>query len=123
MRNIGITGGADAATALGQDYLIQTDIEKATGVREDYSFLQGGLSALGSGIGTGLSVYGVPKVVGADRKDLTGSAAKQILKANQIKQQDIKSQEARDKFNNKYLAKIRRLAEKKNKIQALLMKY
>ena len=25
----------------------------------------------------------------------------------------IKSQEARDKFNNKYLAKIRRLAEKK----------
>ena len=113
LRNIGITGGADAATALGQDYLIQTDIEKATGVREDYSFLQGGLSALGSGIGTGLSVYGVPKVVGADRKDLTGSAAKQILKANQIKQQDIKSQEAREKFNNKYLAKIRRLAEKK----------
>jgi hypothetical protein len=113
LRNIGITGGADAATALGQDYLIQTDIEKATGVREDYSFLQGGLSALGSGIGTGLSVYGVPKVVGADRKDLTGSAAKQILKANQIKQQDIKSQEAREKFNNKYLAKIRRLAAKK----------
>jgi len=110
--NIKRTGAADALVAVGQDYSLQKDILMETGAQEDYSFLQTGLSALGSGLGTGLSIYAVPKITGASERGLSGDVAKKIIKANEVKKAEIKSEKELQKLNAKYLKRIKDQAEK-----------
>ena len=112
MANIKRTGMADALVAVGQDYSLQSDIMMETGAQTDYSFLQTGLSALGSGLGTGLSIYSVPKLTGASERGLSGDVAKKIKRANAVKKAEIKSEEALEKLNKKYLKRVRDQATK-----------
>ena len=68
LRNTMLSGAMDGSIAGWQDYGLQSAILGETGAIEDYSILQTGLSVFGSGIGTGLSIYGVPKITGADKE-------------------------------------------------------
>ena len=53
---MGITGALDGTVAGIQDYGLQNDILLETGAIDSYNVAQTGLSVLGSGIGTGLSI-------------------------------------------------------------------
>ena len=89
-RNVGITGVLDASVAGGQDYMLQTDVLIESGAQEVYSPLQTGFSTLGSGLGTGLSIYSIPKITGADKRGTSGNIVEKIEKANKVKQTEIK---------------------------------
>ena len=113
MANIKATGTADALVAVGQDYSLQSDIMMETEyAQNDYSFLQTGLSALGSGLGTGLSIYSVPKLTGASERGLSGDIANKIKKANAVKKAEIKSEKELEKLNKRYLKRVRDQAKK-----------
>ena len=71
LKNVGITGALDGTVAGIQDYGLQYDILLETGAIDSYNVAQTGLSVLGSGIGTGLSIYGVPKITGAEKRGIT----------------------------------------------------
>ena len=112
MANIKATGTADALVAVGQDYSLQSDVMMETGAQNDYSILQTGLSALGSGLGTGLSIYSVPKLTGASERGLSGDIANKIKKANAVKKAEIKSEKELEKLNKRYLKRVRDQAKK-----------
>ena len=112
LRNVTVSGAIDGGVAGGQDYFLQAGILGETGAIDEYSVMQTGLSMFGSGIGTGLSIYGVPKITGANKRGLTGSTAEKIVKANRVKQKEITDEKARERLNKKYLKMIRKEAAK-----------
>ena len=111
-RNVGITGALDASVAGGQDYMLQTDVLMESEAQEVYSPLQTGLSMLGSGLGTGLSIYSIPKITGADKRGTSGNIVEKIEKANKVKQTEIKDEKLRQQLNKKYLSQLKKNAEK-----------
>ncbi len=113
LRNVKITGAADAAVAGGQDYMFQTDIMMETGAQEEYNPFQTGISVLGAGVGTGLSIWAVPNLTGAAERGLSSDVSQKIIKANNVKRSEIKSVEALEKLNKKY---IRRLKDKAKRL-------
>ena len=113
LRNVKITGAADAAVAGGQDYMFQTDIMMETGAQKEYNPFQTGISVLGAGVGTGLSIWAVPNLTGAAERGLSSDVSKKIAKANAVKREEIKSVDALEKLNKKY---IRRLKDKAKRL-------
>tara|TARA_R100000458_G_C8276635_1_gene251974 strand:+ start:676 stop:4467 length:3792 start_codon:yes stop_codon:yes gene_type:complete len=113
LRNVKITGAADAAVAGGQDYMFQTDIMMETGAQEEYNPFQTGISVLGAGVGTGLSIWAVPNLTGAAERGLSSDVSQKIIKANNVKRSEIESVEALEKLNKKY---IRRLKDKAKRL-------
>ena len=108
--NIGLTGVADASVAGYQDFTLQKDIEMEAGAREDFNYLQTGFSVLGSGLGTGLSIYGATKIPAANQRGLSGSVANKIAEANKVKAKEV-SGESRKKYNEEYLKRIKELKQ------------
>jgi hypothetical protein len=108
--NIGLTGIADASVAGYQDFTLQKDIEMEAGAREDFNYLQTGFSVLGSGLGTGLSIYGATKIPAANQRGLSGSVANKIAEANKVKAKEV-SGESRKKYNEEYLKRIKELKQ------------
>jgi len=106
--NIGLTGIADASVAGYQDFTLQKDIEMEAGAREDFNYLQTGFSVLGSGLGTGLSIYGATKIPAANQRGLSGSVANKIAEANKVKAKEM-SDKNRKNFNKEYLNRIKEL--------------
>jgi len=106
--NIGLTGVADASVAGYQDFTLQKDIEMEAGAREDFNYLQTGFSVLGSGLGTGLSIYGATKIPAANQRGLSGSVANKIAEANKVKAKEM-SDKNRKSFNKEYLNRIKEL--------------
>ena len=106
--NIGLTGVADASVAGYQDFTLQKDIEMEAGAREDFNYLQTGFSVLGSGLGTGLSIYGATKIPAANQRGLSGSVANKIAEANRLKAKEV-SGKNRKKYNEEYLNRIKEL--------------
>jgi hypothetical protein len=54
LKQIGVAGAVDAATNTLQDYMYQSVMMEA-GVQDDYSVIQGGISALAGGVGAGVA--------------------------------------------------------------------
>jgi len=125
LKNVGITGALDGTVAGIQDYGLQNAILLETGAIDSYSVAQTGLSVLGSGIGTGLSIYGVPKITGAEKRGITvkekgkekevialsDSVAGKIKAANEVKKQKIKDEAKFKKDQEKFLQSLRKTAE------------
>ena len=125
LKNVGITGALDGTVAGIQDYGLQNDILLETGAIDSYNVAQTGLSVLGSGIGTGLSIYGVPKITGAEKRGITvkekgkekevialsDSVAGKIKAANEVKKQKIKDQAKFEKEQKKFIEAITKRAE------------
>ena len=108
--NIGLTGIADASVAGYQDFTLQKDIEMATGAREDFSYFQTGFSVLGSGLGTGLSIYGATKIPAGNQRGLSGSVANKIANANKAKAKEMSSKNKKG-YNEEYLKRIKELSK------------
>ena len=111
-RNIGITAGADALVAGVQDASLQNYVRIETGAQEEYNGFQTILSSLGAGLGTGLSIYAIPKATGASERGLSGDVANKIKRANAVKRSEIKDAKALEKLNKKYLKRVRDMAKK-----------
>jgi hypothetical protein len=111
-KNIGITAGADALVAGVQDASLQNYVRIETGAQDEYSGFQTILSSLGAGLGTGLSIYAIPKATGASERGLSGDISKKIKRANAVKKSEIKDAKELEKLNKKYLKRVRDMAKK-----------
>ena len=111
-KNIGITAGADALVAGVQDASLQSSVRIETGAQERDSGFQTILSSLGAGLGTGLSIYAIPKATGASERGLSGDISKKIKRANAVKKSEIKDAKALEKLNKRYLKRVRDMAKK-----------
>ena len=112
LKNVKITGAADAAVAGGQDVMYQKDIMMETGAQDEYNPFQTGISVLGAGVGTGLSIWAIPNLTGAAERGVSSDVSKKIVKANAVKKAEIKSAKDLEKLNKNYLRRLRDKAKR-----------